>query len=194
MQIARAAAHNADPTTGNASTTDAMGALAKGKGLEASADAHAQRQAQEILWPWVVFFGALHVAALYGAFLLFASARLLTIAYTALLFAAGGVGVTAGAHRLWCHRCYKATRPLRVLLVVMNTLAFQNHIHEWARDHRLHHKYTETDADPHNSTRGFFFSHVGWLLMRKHPHAQERAKLVDVSDIEQDEIVTFQKK
>ncbi|XP_071056017.1 stearoyl-CoA desaturase-like [Onthophagus taurus] len=35
---------------------------------------------------------------------------------------------------------------------------------EWVRDHRVHHKYSESDADPHISNRGFFFSHMGWLM------------------------------
>jgi stearoyl-CoA desaturase (delta-9 desaturase) len=50
---------------------------------------------------------------------------------------------------------------------------FQNDVCEWARDHRVHHKFSETYADPHNATRGFFFSHVGWLLVRKHPDVRE---------------------
>lgn len=39
----------------------------------------------------------------------------------------------------------------------------------WVRDHRQHHKYSDTDADPHNASRGFFFSHIGWLMSKKHP-------------------------
>ena len=31
---------------------------------------------------------------------------------------------------------------------------------------RLHHKCSETQADPHNANRGFFFSHMGWLMVR----------------------------
>lgn len=32
------------------------------------------------------------------------------------------------------------------------------------RDHRVHHKFTDTNADPHNSKRGLFFSHmVNWI-------------------------------
>ena len=31
---------------------------------------------------------------------------------------------------------------------------------------RLHHKASETQADPHNSKRGFFFSHMGWLCVK----------------------------
>jgi Fatty-acid desaturase len=71
---------------------------------------------------------------------------------------------------------------------------FQNDVCEWARDHRVHHKFSETDADPHNATRGFFFSHVGWLLVRKHPDVRERGRAVDMSDLETDPFLRFQKK
>jgi stearoyl-CoA desaturase (delta-9 desaturase) len=58
----------------------------------------------------------------------------------------------------------------------------------------VHHKFSETDADPHNATRGFFFSHVGWLLVRKHPDVRENGKKVDMSDLNADALVMFQKK
>lgn len=74
------------------------------------------------------------------------------------------------------------------------SIIFQNHIYEWARDHRVHHKYSETDADPHNATRGFFFSHIGWLLVRKHPDVKEKGKTLDTSDLDADPVVMFQKK
>lgn len=35
------------------------------------------------------------------------------------------LGITAGAHRLWSHRTYKARLPLRVFLIIANTMAFQ---------------------------------------------------------------------
>jgi stearoyl-CoA desaturase (delta-9 desaturase) len=65
----------------------------------------------------------------------------------------GAFSILAGAHRLWCHRSYKAKWPLRFLLMIFQTMAMQNDIYEWCRDHRVHHKYSETDADPHNSNR-----------------------------------------
>lgn len=70
----------------------------------------------------------------------------------------------------------------------------QNCMYVWVRDHRLHHRYSDTDADPHNSKRGFFFSHVGWLLTRKHPMVKEMGKSTDMSDLEADWMVMFQKK
>lgn len=71
-------------------------------------------------------------------------------------------------------------------------IQLQNSIYEWARDHRLHHKYSETNADPHNATRGFFFSHVGWLLCKKHPDIMEKGKGIDMSDLKANPIVMFQ--
>ena len=107
---------------------------------------------------------------------------------------ASGQGITSGVHRLWAHKSYKAKLPLRLLLCFLQTVAFQNSIYEWSRDHRVHHKFTDTDADPHNITRGFFFSHMGWLMMRKHPDVAKMGKLVDMSDLEADPVVQFQKK
>lgn len=52
--------------------------------------------------------------------------------------------------------------------MLMNSIANQGSIYHWARDHRVHHKYSETSADPHNATRGFFFAHIGWLYVKKH--------------------------
>ncbi|KAF6213875.1 hypothetical protein GE061_011600 [Apolygus lucorum] len=105
-----------------------------------------------------------------------------------------GIGVTAGAHRLWSHRSYKANTPLRLLLVFSNSTAFMNPIYEFVRDHRIHHKFTDTDADPHNAKRGFFFSHMGWLMVKKHPDVKLKGKLIDMSDIEADKIVMWQRK
>lgn len=65
---------------------------------------------------------------------------------------------------------------------------------DWCRNHRVHHKYSETDADPHSAKRGFFFSHVGWLLCRHHPEVRQKRKLFDFSDLRDDPVLAFQKK
>lgn len=111
-----------------------------------------------------------------------------------LIASAGAVGITAGAHRLWAHKAYRARWPLRLILAIFQTLAFQNHIYEWVRDHRVHHKFTDTDADPHNSNRGFFFSHIGWLMVRKHKDVAFKGKTIDMSDLEKDWVVMLQKR
>jgi stearoyl-CoA desaturase (delta-9 desaturase) len=148
----------------------------------------------QIVWLNVALFVVLHVGAVYGVYLFFAAAKWLTWLWVIFLYAISGLGITAGAHRLWSHRSYKATFPAKVLLVIFDTVALQNDIIEWARDHRVHHKYSETDADPHNALRGFFFSHIGWLLVRKHPDVKDKGSKLDVSDLQADPILRFQKK
>ncbi|XP_018058472.1 PREDICTED: acyl-CoA desaturase-like [Atta colombica] len=96
-------------------------------------------------------------------------AKYWSILWFVALGTAAMIGVTAGTHRLWSHRSYKAKWPMRLILMIFQTIAFQDTIYQWARDHRVHHKFTDTDADPYNARRGFFFSHIGWLLIRKHP-------------------------
>lgn len=147
----------------------------------------------QIVWRNVILMSLLHIGALLGLRQCFVgTAQWKTIGFAYVLYVLGGLGITAGAHRLWAHRSYKAKMPLRMLLACMQSLAFENSIYEWSRDHRVHHKYSETDADPHNALRGFFFSHVGWLLCRKHPDVKSKGKQIDLSDLYADPIVRLQ--
>ncbi|CDJ61496.1 fatty acyl-CoA desaturase, putative [Eimeria maxima] len=86
---------------------------------------------------------------------------------TLLLYLVGGLGITCGSHRLWSHRAYKASAGLRCFLMLLTSLANQGSIFHWARDHRVHHKNSDKEGDPYNASRGFFYSHVGWLLLKK---------------------------
>ena len=58
----------------------------------------------------------------------------------------------------------------------------------------MHHKYSETDADPHNAKRGVFFAHMGWLLMKKHPDVIEKGKRMYLQDLLDDPVVYYQRK
>ncbi|XP_076016460.1 stearoyl-CoA desaturase b [Genypterus blacodes] len=148
---------------------------------------------RRLVWRNIITMSLLHAGALYGLFLI-PSAAPLTFVWFAACFLFSALGVTAGAHRLWSHRAYKASLPLRVFLALANSMAFQNDIYEWARDHRVHHKFSETDADPHNARRGFFFSHIGWLLVRKHPDVIEKGRKLELHDLKADPVVMFQRR
>lgn len=163
-----------------------------------------QQQQQELLskgpfltsiaWRNVILMTLLHLGALAGLRQCFVSsgAQWKTIAAAYIFYVLGGLGITAGAHRLWAHRSYKAKMPLRILLACLQSMAFENSIYEWSRDHRVHHKFSETDADPHNALRGFFFAHIGWLLCRKHPDVKTKGQQIDLGDLIADPIVRFQ--
>ncbi|OTF80082.1 hypothetical protein BLA29_014706 [Euroglyphus maynei] len=56
----------------------------------------------------------------------------------------------------------------------------------------MHHKYSDTDADPHNAKRGFFFSHIGWILVDRHPDYLGKIEKIDLNDLKNDPIVWFQ--
>ncbi|XP_028032441.1 acyl-CoA Delta(11) desaturase-like [Bombyx mandarina] len=154
----------------------------------------AEKRPWKIVWRNVILFFILHVGGVYGGYLFLFKAMWRTSIFAIFLYLCSGLGITAGAHRLWAHKSYKARLPLRILLTIFNTIAFQDAVVDWARDHRMHHKYSETDADPHNATRGFFFSHIGWLLLRKHPEIKAKGHTVDVNDLHNDPILRFQKK
>ncbi|KAI4154602.1 MAG: hypothetical protein LQ340_001567 [Diploschistes diacapsis] len=102
-----------------------------------------------------------------------------------------GLGITAGYHRLWAHTSYSATMPLRVLLAAAGAGAVQGSIRWWARDHRAHHRYTDTDKDPYSVRKGLLYSHIGWMLLKQSP---KRIGRTDISDLNEDEVVKFQHK
>ena len=145
-----------------------------------------------IVW-FNVYVAALgHCLALYGAIVYGPKATWASWIFYLFLYLFSGLGVTAGAHRYFSHKSYKARLPFQITLMVFNCISMQNDLIEWCRDHRVHHKYTETDADPHNALRGFFFAHMGWLMMKKHPQVFIKGKNVDISDLYRDPVVMFQ--
>ena len=81
-----------------------------------------------------------------------------------------------------------------ILIGKDDEMILQNDVIEWSRDHRAHHKYSETSADPHNANYGFFFAHMGWLLVRKHPDVKSKGKILDMSDLEEDKVLQFQRR
>jgi len=181
-------------TSSSASVVDSSGSGAVTKLVDENG-VEENEEKLEFVWRNVIIMLYIHIAGTYGLYIWFSGQLLYTTIILGFFFGyVCSFGVTAGAHRLWAHKCYKAKLPLRILLAFMHTVACQNSIHEWCRDHRVHHKFTETNADPHNAKRGFFFAHVGWLLVKKHDDVKTKGKKVDMSDLEADPVVMFQKK
>ena len=77
-----------------------------------------------------------------------------------------GLGITAGYHRLFAHRAYEAKPLLKYILLIFGTGSFQGSAQWWARGHRAHHRYTDTDLDPYSAHKGIFYAHIGWLLIK----------------------------
>lgn len=64
-------------------------------------------------------------------------------------------------------------------------------MYNWVLFHRVHHKYTDTEADPYNAKRGFFFAHIGWVTMDWTPEFRRAMKEIDMSDIDKDPLARF---
>ncbi|XP_063706252.1 acyl-CoA Delta-9 desaturase-like [Culicoides brevitarsis] len=148
---------------------------------------------RKIIWRNVIILSYVHAVAIYSAINI-SQCKWQVSLFAFFIANLAAIGITAGAHRLWTHKSYKAKLPLKIILLIFQTLSFQQCIYDWARDHRVHHKYTDTDADPHNSKKGFFFSHIGWLLVNKHPEVINKGKNIDMTDLQNDPLVMWQKK
>ncbi|CAG9810180.1 unnamed protein product [Chironomus riparius] len=144
----------------------------------------------EIVWKNVAAFVFLH----YCAFQVYHFYRRDLFMFHTIYGFIAGYGIVAGAHRLWSHRSFKANFPLQVFLMILQTISMENDTIEWVRDHRVHHKYSDTNADPTNSNRGFFFSHMGWLMCKKHPDVKKYGAKIDMSDVEAEPVLQFQRK
>ncbi|XP_075979495.1 acyl-CoA Delta(11) desaturase-like [Anticarsia gemmatalis] len=145
----------------------------------------------EIKWPNAIAIVLYHIIGVYWCYYYAFPVKWQTLVFALIMYIASGFGITGGAHRLWTHKSYKATNPLKIFLLLCFASAGQNSLVQWVRDHRTHHRYSDTDADPHNANRGLFFSHIGWLMMKKNDEVILRGKQLDLSDVVNDPIVRY---
>jgi stearoyl-CoA desaturase (delta-9 desaturase) len=100
------------------------------------------------------------------------------------------MSITAGYHRLWAHRTYEAHLALRIFYLIFGTMALQNSVFSWCSGHRAHHLHVDdVDRDPYSARRGFWFSHIGWML-REYPSGTP--DLSNIPDLRKDPLLAFQ--
>ena len=101
-----------------------------------------------------------------------------------------GLSITAGYHRMWSHKAYKGHPFLRLIFALGGACALQNDVMHWASDHRRHHRHVDqNDLDPYSAGRGFWFSHIGWIL-RHYDSGKE--DFSNIKDIQQDKVALWQ--
>ncbi len=103
-----------------------------------------------------------------------------------------GLSISAGYHRLWSHKAYEAHFLYRLFWAIWGACSLQNSILHWTSDHRNHHRFVDKDLrDPYSAKRGFWFSHIGWIL-RKYPSGVDDHS--NVKDLMEDTVVRWQHK
>ncbi len=96
-----------------------------------------------------------------------------------------GFGITIGFHRLFTHRAFKTSAPMRLLWAVLGSMALEGPVIEWVAYHRRHHRFSDVEGDPHSphvghgdgfagAIRGLFYAHVGWVLFSDESAEEEK--------------------
>jgi stearoyl-CoA desaturase (delta-9 desaturase) len=111
-------------------------------------------------WPNVLGWGVIHAGVLVAPFTFTWSG----LAVSAALYLAAGLGVTMGFHRLLTHRSFQTPRWVEYLLTVLGSLATQGGPVQWVAIHRIHHKHSDGDGDPHSPRHGLWWAHILWWM------------------------------
>lgn len=101
-----------------------------------------------------------------------------------------GLGITLGYHRLLSHRSFKVPKFLEYFIVSGGYLAFEGSPIFWVSTHRLHHKYSDQEGDPHSPLDGFFHSFIGWLFKPIIKYNEEESRKL-AADLYRDPVYRF---
>lgn len=80
-----------------------------------------------------------------------------------LTYTWGVLGISLGYHRGLSHRSFKLPRWLDYFFVIGGYLVFEGAPIFWVASHRLHHRYSDHEGDPHSPRDGLWHSMVGWM-------------------------------
>ena len=145
----------------------------------------------KVIWRNILFFAATGLIAFIGGplYIMKYGISVSEIALTFFYMVATGMAITAGYHRLFSHVTYKAHPIIRFIFVFFGSAAFEQSAMEWSAQHRDHHLYTDTDRDPYDIKKGFFYAHMGWLMFWEH-----NVNFNNVHDLSKDPILRHQDK
>lgn len=102
-----------------------------------------------------------------------------------------GMSITAGYHRLWAHKTYDAHPILQWIYAIGGAFALQNSALHWSADHRVHHRHVDNnEKDPYSAGRGFWYSHIGWML--RDYEDVEKPDYSNVRDLQKNPVVMWQ--
>ena len=92
------------------------------------------------------------------------------------MYTFGTLGINVGLHRLLTHRSLACPRWLERTLVLLGTCGWMDSPAYWVAVHRRHHQFADEEHDPHSPIESFFWSHLGWYMVKIDP--ERRAELV----------------
>ncbi len=111
------------------------------------------------------------------------------IVASVILLGLAEIGITAGYHRFYSHRTYGLSKIAEIPLLLFGTLAMQGSVFNWASNHRAHHRFTDTEKDPHSIKKGFWYAHMLWLFDKDVPIDKNA-----IHDLRQNKLLVWQHK
>ncbi len=132
---------------------------------------------QKIDWMQTAPFLGVHIAAIVGLFAIPPTREL--VAWAAAFYLIRMWSIIVGYHRYFSHRSFKTSRFFQFVMAFIGVSCVQKGPLWWAAHHRHHHRHSDQEPDIHSPTlRGFFWSHMGWIMCKKY-HATEHHKIRD---------------
>ena len=119
---------------------------------------------RKLQWETIFIIGVIHLLALMAFDLSYFSVSGLVLGIV-MYFVAGMVGVTMSYHRLLTHRSFQTYKPVEYFLTFCACQALQSGPIEWVAMHRIHHKESDEEPDPHSPLVNFLWAHAGWLFV-----------------------------
>jgi stearoyl-CoA desaturase (delta-9 desaturase) len=98
----------------------------------------------------------------------------------ALLAVSGCFAVAVGLHRYFAHRSFRTSRAFQLVMGGLASAFFGDPI-GFAGKHRLHHRHSDTDRDPHSPHHGPWRVWVGHLLDEGYGDAEIVAAAPDLA-------------
>jgi len=80
------------------------------------------------------------------------------------MYALSAGGICVGYHRGFTHRAFSSNKIVKFFGLFGGAAAGEGSALSWCSDHRRHHLYEDTERDPYNVKRGFWWAHMGWML------------------------------
>lgn len=147
---------------------------------------------KRIDWVNTLFLTLSPLSALFFTYLFFKNSEhyIAQIILAVVFYFATGMSITAGYHRLFSHRAYKANPVLKLVYLLFGAAAFQNSALKWSADHRIHHNHVDDELDPYNINRGFFYAHIGWIFLKEADTVEKKYP----KDLLNDKLVVWQHK
>ena len=78
----------------------------------------------------------------------------------------GLVGINLCYHRLLTHRGFSCPLWFEHTIALLGVCCAQDSPPHRVAVHRRHHQFADEEKDPHSPLAGFFWAHMGWLLVK----------------------------